>query len=228
MNRADVDAVVIGAGFAGLYALYKLREAGFRVRVFEKGDGVGGTWFWNRYPGARVDIQSCEYMFTKFAEIEQEWDWTELMPAQEEIERYLNFVADRLELRRERRRLLPMRHARILRRLAVRHRRDRVGDAGVPQEPPLRVMHQVAVIDEGHRLANVHPRRPARDVARDALAAVEDVELFDARRRCGLTGECAQRGYAERGSDQSNLFHDANPWLPAGRCAGQLIGTPGV
>lgn len=95
----DVDVVVVGAGFAGLYALHKLREAGFRVQVFEKGDGIGGTWFWNRYPGARVDIQSVEYMFTKFPELEQEWDWTELMPAQEEIERYLNFVADRLGLR---------------------------------------------------------------------------------------------------------------------------------
>ena len=94
-----VDVVVIGAGFAGLYALYRLREAGLVVRVFERGDGVGGTWYWNRYPGARVDIQSVEYMFTKFPDLEQEWDWTELMPAQAEIERYLNWVADKLELR---------------------------------------------------------------------------------------------------------------------------------
>ncbi|HVV36691.1 MAG TPA: NAD(P)/FAD-dependent oxidoreductase [Acidimicrobiales bacterium] len=98
MAEPDVDVVVIGAGFAGLYAIYKLREAGFSVRVFEQGDGIGGTWFWNRYPGARVDIQSVEYMFTKFPDLEQEWDWTELMPAQAEIERYLNFVADRLKL----------------------------------------------------------------------------------------------------------------------------------
>jgi cation diffusion facilitator CzcD-associated flavoprotein CzcO len=97
----DYDVVVVGAGFAGLYAIHVLRQHGFTVRAYEKGDGIGGTWFWNRYPGARVDIQSCEYMFTKFAELEQEWDWTELMPAQEEIERYLNFVADRLELRRD-------------------------------------------------------------------------------------------------------------------------------
>ena len=97
----DHDVVVVGAGFAGLYAVHKLREAGFRVRAFEKGDGVGGTWYWNRYPGARVDIQSVEYMFTKFAELEQEWDWTELMPKQGEIEQYLNFVADRLDLRRD-------------------------------------------------------------------------------------------------------------------------------
>jgi len=97
----DFDVVVVGAGFAGLYAIHVLRQHGFRVRAYEKGDGIGGTWFWNRYPGARVDIQSCEYMFTKFADLEQEWDWTELMPAQEEIERYLNFVADRLDLRRD-------------------------------------------------------------------------------------------------------------------------------
>ncbi|MEY2432558.1 MAG: hypothetical protein QOC92_2283 [Acidimicrobiaceae bacterium] len=97
--QVDYDVVVVGAGVAGLYALHKLREAGFSAKAFEKGDGIGGTWFWNRYPGARVDVQSCEYMFTKFPELEQEWDWTELMPRQEEIERYLNFVADRLDLR---------------------------------------------------------------------------------------------------------------------------------
>ena len=97
----DFDVVVVGAGFAGMYAIHVLRQQGFTARAYEKGDGVGGTWFWNRYPGARVDIQSCEYMFTKFAELEQEWDWTELMPAQAEIERYLNFVADRLDLRRD-------------------------------------------------------------------------------------------------------------------------------
>jgi cation diffusion facilitator CzcD-associated flavoprotein CzcO len=99
LDRSEVDVVVIGAGFAGLYALYMLREAGLSVRAFERGEGVGGTWYWNRYPGARVDIQSVEYMFTKFPDLEQEWDWTELMPAQAEIERYLNWVADKLGLR---------------------------------------------------------------------------------------------------------------------------------
>ena len=98
-RTVDADVVVIGAGFAGLYALYKLRTAGLDVRVFERGEGLGGTWYWNRYPGARVDIQSVEYMFTKFPDLDQEWDWTELMPAQEEIERYLNWIADKLELR---------------------------------------------------------------------------------------------------------------------------------
>ena len=93
------DVVVIGAGFAGLYAVHLLRERGFSVRALEKGDGVGGTWYWNRYPGARCDVQSIEYSFSFSKEIEQEWDWTELMPAQPEVEAYLNFVADRLDLR---------------------------------------------------------------------------------------------------------------------------------
>ena len=90
------DAIVIGAGFGGLYMLYKLRELGFTARVLEMGDGVGGTWYWNRYPGARVDVESIEYSFSFSKEIEQEWTWTDLMPAQPEIERYLNFVADSL------------------------------------------------------------------------------------------------------------------------------------
>jgi cation diffusion facilitator CzcD-associated flavoprotein CzcO len=98
-TEVDVDIVIIGAGFAGLYGLYKMREAGLTARVFERADGVGGTWYWNRYPGARVDVQSVEYMFTKFPDLEQEWNWTELMPAREEIERYLNWVADKLDLR---------------------------------------------------------------------------------------------------------------------------------
>src|SRR5262245_48502917 len=95
----DVDVVVTGAGFAGLCAPYQLRDAGWSGRGFERGAGGGGTGYWNRYPGARVDIQSVEYMFTKFPDLEQEWDWTELMPAQAEIERYLNWVADKLDLR---------------------------------------------------------------------------------------------------------------------------------
>ena len=95
------DVIVIGAGMAGLYAVHLLRERGFSVRALEKGDGVGGTWFWNRYPGARCDVQSIEYSYSFNKEIEQEWEWTELMPAQPEIEAYLNFVADRLDLRRD-------------------------------------------------------------------------------------------------------------------------------
>ncbi|MBX7430589.1 NAD(P)/FAD-dependent oxidoreductase [Mycobacterium sp. Y57] len=95
------DVIVIGAGFSGLYALHRLRELGFRVRVLEKADEVGGTWLFNRYPGARCDIESIEYSYSFSEQIQQEWVWTETMPAQPEIEAYLNFVADRLDLRRD-------------------------------------------------------------------------------------------------------------------------------
>ncbi|HXY94356.1 MAG TPA: NAD(P)/FAD-dependent oxidoreductase, partial [Acidimicrobiia bacterium] len=100
-RTADFDVVVVGAGFAGLYALHRLRELGLSAVAFEAGDGVGGTWYWNRYPGARCDVESIEYSFSFSPEIEQEWDWTDLMPSQPEVERYLNFVCDRLDLRRE-------------------------------------------------------------------------------------------------------------------------------
>jgi cation diffusion facilitator CzcD-associated flavoprotein CzcO len=96
---ARADAVVIGAGFAGLYALHTLRERGLDVVGIEAADAVGGTWLFNRYPGARCDLESIEYSYSFSKEIEQEWEWTELMPAQPEIEAYLNFVADRLDLR---------------------------------------------------------------------------------------------------------------------------------
>src|SRR3954469_7685338 len=95
------DAIVVGAGFSGLYALHRLRELGLRVVVIERADEVGGTWFFNRYPGARCDIESIEYSYSFSDEIQQEWVWTETMPAQPEIEAYLNFVADRLDLRRD-------------------------------------------------------------------------------------------------------------------------------
>ncbi len=95
----DYDAIVIGAGFGGLYALHKLHELGYQGHLIEAGDGVGGTWYWNRYPGARCDLDSIEYSYSFDPRIEQEWNWTEVMPAQAEIERYLNFVADRLDLR---------------------------------------------------------------------------------------------------------------------------------
>ncbi|MDF3338772.1 NAD(P)/FAD-dependent oxidoreductase [Mycolicibacterium septicum] len=101
MSNADFDAIVIGAGFSGLYALHRLREQGLRVRVLERADDVGGTWLVNRYPGARCDIESIEYSYSFSDEIQQEWVWTETMPAQPEIEAYLNFVADRLGLRRD-------------------------------------------------------------------------------------------------------------------------------
>ncbi len=98
---ARFDVIVIGAGFAGLYQLHRLRQAGFSVRVLEAGGGVGGTWYWNRYPGARCDVQSLEYSFGFDEDLEQEWEWSEKYATQGEILRYLDHVADRFDLRRD-------------------------------------------------------------------------------------------------------------------------------
>ena len=97
----EFDAVVVGAGFAGLYMLHKLRGLGLSARVIEAVTGVGGTWYWNRYPGARVDIQSMEYSFSFDPELEREWRWSERYAPQEELLRYANHVADRYDLRRD-------------------------------------------------------------------------------------------------------------------------------
>ena len=98
---ATYDAVIVGAGFAGMYQLYRLRNMGLKVVVIEAGDGVGGTWYWNRYPGARCDVTSVEYSYSWSKELEQEWEWSELMASQPEIERYLNHVVDRFDLRKD-------------------------------------------------------------------------------------------------------------------------------
>jgi cyclohexanone monooxygenase len=96
----DVDVVVVGAGVAGLYAVHKLRGLGFDVVGIEAGDGVGGTWYWNRYPGCRCDVPTIEYSYSFDEDLEQEWQFAEVMSAQPEIESYLNHVADRFDLRR--------------------------------------------------------------------------------------------------------------------------------
>jgi cation diffusion facilitator CzcD-associated flavoprotein CzcO len=96
-----VDALVVGAGIAGLYQLQRLREMGFTAQIVEAGDGVGGTWYWNRYPGARCDVESLSYSYSFSPELEQEWNWTEKYPTQPEILRYINHVADRFDLRRD-------------------------------------------------------------------------------------------------------------------------------
>ena len=93
--------VIVGAGFAGLYMLQKLRTAGLRCVVIEAGDDVGGTWYWNRYPGARCDVESVHYSYSFSAELDQEWTWTERYAGQPEILRYLQHVADRFDLRRD-------------------------------------------------------------------------------------------------------------------------------
>jgi cyclohexanone monooxygenase len=96
---AAYDVVVVGAGFAGMYMLHRLRGLGLSVRVYEQGSGVGGTWYWNRYPGARCDVESMQYSYSFSDELQQEWDWSERYAPQPEILRYANHVADRFNLR---------------------------------------------------------------------------------------------------------------------------------
>jgi cyclohexanone monooxygenase len=97
----DLHAVVVGAGFAGLYMLHRLRQLGLSARVFEAGDGVGGTWYWNRYPGARCDVESMDYSYSFSDALQQEWKWSERYASQPEILTYINHVADRFDLRRD-------------------------------------------------------------------------------------------------------------------------------
>ncbi|MFK7914725.1 MAG: flavin-containing monooxygenase, partial [Pseudomonadales bacterium] len=98
-KQQRLDAVVVGAGFAGVFMLYRLRQQGLNVRVLEAGDGVGGTWYWNRYPGARCDIESMEYSYQFSQELAQEWEWSERYATQPEILDYINTVVDKFALR---------------------------------------------------------------------------------------------------------------------------------
>lgn len=100
-NAVDVDVVIVGAGITGIYQLYRAREAGFTAELVEAGDGVGGTWFWNRYPGARFDSESYTYGYLFSRELFDDWEWQELFASQPEVERYLNHVVDRFDLRRD-------------------------------------------------------------------------------------------------------------------------------
>ena len=100
-GTVQTDVVVVGAGFSGLYLLHKLRGLGLRVKVFEQGGDVGGTWYWNRYPGARCDVESMQYSFSFDEELQQTWDWSERYAPQPEILRYAGHVAERYDLRRD-------------------------------------------------------------------------------------------------------------------------------
>ena len=101
MTQPDFEAIIIGAGMSGLYQLHRLRELGMTTKVFEMGTDVGGTWYWNRYPGARFDSESYSYGYSWSPELLQAWDWSEHFAPQPETERYLNHVADRFDLRRD-------------------------------------------------------------------------------------------------------------------------------
>jgi cation diffusion facilitator CzcD-associated flavoprotein CzcO len=100
-STTNVDVVIVGAGFAGMYQLKRMRDAGFSAIVIEAGDGVGGTWYWNRYPGARCDILTVDYSYSWDPELETEWTWSERYATQPEILEYANFVADKHDLRRD-------------------------------------------------------------------------------------------------------------------------------
>src|SRR5215216_2717649 len=100
-SAVHYDAVIVGAGFAGMYMLHRLRGMGLQARVLEAGSGVGGTWYWNRYPGARCDVESVQYSYQFDDALQQEWEWSERYATQPEILRYANHVADRFDLRRD-------------------------------------------------------------------------------------------------------------------------------
>ena len=100
-HASTYDVIVIGAGMSGMYLIYRLRKLGFSVRVFETGSGVGGTWYWNRYPGARFDSESYSYGFSFSKELLDEWEWSEHFSSQPENLRYLEFVADKFDLRKD-------------------------------------------------------------------------------------------------------------------------------
>ena len=97
-NATRLDVAIVGAGVAGLYAIYRLRKSGLQIRAYEAGDGVGGTWFWNRYPGCRCDVESMEYSYSFDDDVQQEWKWPERYGTQPEILRYVNHVAERVDL----------------------------------------------------------------------------------------------------------------------------------
>ena len=96
-NDNQFDVVVVGAGFAGMYMLHRLRATGLKTIVLEAGSDVGGTWYWNRYPGARCDVPSMEYSYSFSSELQQDWDWSEVMAGQPEILKYAEHVADRFD-----------------------------------------------------------------------------------------------------------------------------------
>jgi len=93
------ETIVIGAGFTGMYMLHRMRQLGMSARVYEAGENVGGTWFWNCYPGARCDVESMQYSYSFMEDLQQEWVWSERYPSQSEILNYINLVVDRLDLR---------------------------------------------------------------------------------------------------------------------------------
>ena len=154
-ERREVDVVVVGAGMAGLCALHHFRELGFSTVVLEAGGGVGGTWYWNRYPGARCDVPSLEYSFGFSDELQQEWEWSEVFPGQEELERYFNHVADRFDLRRD---------IRLNTRVTAASYDDDSSTWSVETEPGDHVTARFVVMATGPLSAPNEPNVPGRDM----------------------------------------------------------------
>ncbi|MFZ5780015.1 MAG: flavin-containing monooxygenase [Pseudomonadota bacterium] len=148
------EAIIIGAGIAGMYQLYRLRELGMRVQVFEAGSDVGGTWYWNRYPGARFDSESWSYGYSFSEELLQEWDWPEHFAAQPDTLRYLNHVADKFDLRR---------HIRFDCRVVAAHFDDARGSWTITLDSGERATAPLLITALGPLSAYTLPNIPGRD-----------------------------------------------------------------
>jgi cation diffusion facilitator CzcD-associated flavoprotein CzcO len=157
----DYDAIIIGAGMSGLYQLYRLRQLGMRVRVLEAGTGVGGTWYWNRYPGARFDSESYSYSYSFSKELLEEWNWSEHFAAQPETLRYLKHVADKFDLRRD---------IQFRSRVAAAHYQEDTRSWDVTLEDGSRQSARFLITAIGPLSAPTMPRiRRRRDVPRRSL-----------------------------------------------------------
>ena len=158
ISREDqLDAIVVGAGFAGLYMLHKLHSLGLSARILEAGSGVGGTWYWNRYPGARCDVPSLQYSYQFSQELEQEWEWAERYASQPEIMKYANHVVDRFGLRP---------HIQFDTRVASAHFDDSAGRWQVVTEAGQRLSAAFCVMATGCLSAANDPEFPGRDTFR--------------------------------------------------------------
>ncbi len=153
-QKPDHDTIIIGAGISGLYQLYRLRNQGLDVKVFEAGTGVGGTWYWNRYPGCRFNSESYSYGYSWSEEVLEEWDWTEHFAPQPETERYLNFVADKFHLRE---------HIQFSARVAAAHYQEDSRCWKITLEDGSEHTSRWLITAVGPLSAPTYPRIPGRD-----------------------------------------------------------------
>ena len=219
----DCDTIIIGAGISGLYQLYCLRKVGQRVRVFEAGTGVGGTWYWNRYPGCRFDSESYSYGYSFSHELLDEWDWTEHFAPQTETERYLNYVADKFDLRRD----IQLRSR--VRAAVFDEAGPRLGDhaGGWPPVPLALPRHRGwPALRADHASDRGRRRLRRRGLSHRTLAQASRHVRREARggdrhrrdRRAGHPGDRQDGGASHRLPAPSKLVHAASqPFHPQGR-----------